>query len=117
MQLEQKLDRARLWERRTFWVVVVSLVLAFGLLPVSASKLFGPADPTETGANWLSVLIGVIQVGATIVFWLGLASYYSRFRPAVQRVSDQLRDQTMLEVLSELRDLRREVESLKSLPR
>ena len=112
MQLEQKLEGARRWERRLTWIVPIALLVAMGLLPVSGGKIFGPPDPSEVGANWLSVSLGAVQVLATIVFWIGLASYVSRIRPALRQTADQLRDQTMQEILGEIRRLRVDVDAL-----
>ena len=112
MQLEQKLERARRWERRLTWAVPCALLLAIGLLPISGGKVFGPADPTETGANWISVSLGAIQVLATIFFWIGLGTYFSRIRPALRQSADQLRDQAIQEILSEVRRLRLDVDML-----
>ena len=113
MKLEQKLERARQWERRLTWIVPIALLVAMGLLPISAGKIFGPADPTEAGANWISVSLGSVQVLATIVFWIGLASYFSRIRPALQQTADLLRDQAIQEILGEVRQLRADVDTLR----
>ncbi len=113
MQLEQRLERARSLENRMKWTIVIALLLAMGLLPVSAGRVFGSPDPGDRNANWFSVSLGAIQVLSTIVFWVGLASYLVRIGPKVRRAAAQLQEQTLLEVLNEVRQLRQDVDLLK----
>jgi hypothetical protein len=109
MQLELKLTQARFRERLTFRIVVAALLTALVLLPVCGMRLFGSPDPGDRTANWLSVSLGAIQVLATITFWVGLASYYSRFRPAVRQLSEDVRDETIRELRDEVRTLQQQV--------
>ena len=115
MQLELKLQQAHRQEKLALRVVVVSLVLALALTFVCGSRVFGSADPGDLGkgATWFSVSLGALHIISSIVFWVGLASYYSRFRPAVQQVSDHLRDEALRETRDELRKLQEQIETLK----
>ena len=109
MQLELKLTQARFRELLTFRVVVAALLTALVLLPVCGMRLFGSSDPGDQTANWLSVSLGAIQIAATATFWIGLASYYSRFRPAVRQLSEDVRDETIRELRDEVRTLQQQV--------
>ncbi len=109
MQLELKLNQARSRELLTFRVVVAALLTALVLLPVCGMRLFGSPDPGDQNANWLSVSLSAIQILATVTFWIGLASYYSRFRPAVRQLSEDVRDETIRELRDEVRTLQQQV--------
>lgn len=113
MKLETELDRrerrAKLVERIVKICLVVSLALTF----VGGSGMIGSFDPWSDKATILSITLGVICVATTVIFWIGLASYFSRFRPAVRRIREDVLHQSIRELQSEVGELRREVSSSK----
>lgn len=108
MQLEQQLSRAEWRERVAGRVIGGALIIALIGMFLSGSHTFGSPDPTEKDANILSVTVGAIHTVATIIFWLGLAAYFSRFRPRIKRLQDQILEES-------IRELREEVKELKKL--
>lgn len=106
MQLELKLTRARVQELWAFRIAAFSLVASFVLMFLCGSRVFGSADPWDRNANPLSVTLGVLNVVLSIIGWVGIASYYSRFRPATRQITDDLRDESVRELREEIRQLR-----------
>lgn len=92
--------------RVTGYVVVGSLIVSLALMYVGGSKLLGDFDPWSKGATFLSVTAGALYWLATILFFVSLASYYSRFQPKVRDAKEQLRDSVILDLQRQLRELR-----------
>lgn len=113
MQLELKLQQAQWREKWTGVAVGVAFVLAIALMFVNGNRLFGSPDPYDASANILSVSLGVLHAIAIAISGLGLASYYSRIRPAVRKASDNLRDESIRELREECHKLRQQVSDLK----
>jgi len=111
MNLERVLSRAERRERIAGYVVVASLVVGLVLMFVGGSRVLGDFDPWSNQATALSVALGVVYVAATVLFWISLASYFSRFRPGVRTARDQLRDAALLDVQRQLRELREQLAS------
>lgn len=112
MQLQEKLRRAEQREKLAFRIVVGALFIAVVTCFLAGARVFGSPDPgdLERGeATWFSVLIGVVYALSLATFWLGLASYYSRFRPATRKISDNLRDESISELREEIRQLRQQL--------
>jgi hypothetical protein len=113
-EYRESLEKAfRTAERRlvlTGWFVVLSGVISLTLLFVGGSKLIGDFDPWSKNANISSVAAGVVFVLATVLFWVSLASYYSRFRPGLKDTKERLRDASILELQRQIRELRDLVE-------
>lgn len=109
MQLEIKLQQAQWREKWTGIVVSIAFCLAIVLMFVNGSRLFGSPDPYDDSANVLSVSLGVLHAAAIAISGLGFASYYSRFRPAVRKLSDNLRDESIRELREEVSELRQQV--------
>lgn len=109
MNLELALNRAERLERITFHVCWISLLLAFGLMFVGGSRIFGSFDPYEETANPLSVAIGVIYVLACIAFPLSLASLYSRFRPRIRSIKHEITDAKLEKLQQEVERLREQL--------
>jgi len=108
--LDKALQRA---ERRLAWtgrVVIGSAMISLTLLFIGGSKLLGDFDPWSKGATPLSVTAGVVYIVATALFFLSLASYYSRFRPRVRETREQMRDMVILDLQRQLRELRAQLE-------
>lgn len=96
-------------ERRVLWtgrICAGSLVVSLALMFVGGSSLIGDFDPWSKGATFWSVAAGAVYWLATIVFFLSLASYYSRLRPRVRDTKDELRDAVVLDLQRQLRELR-----------
>jgi hypothetical protein len=106
-KLERALEKAMRRERLVYWVCAVSCVVMVTLSFVGGSKVLGDFDPWSKGANFWSVTAGVVYVLATILFFLSLASYYSRFRPATRDAGERLRDASILELQQQVRELRK----------
>ena len=105
MELELRIQHAERNEKLAGYVVIAALVIALPTMFASGARWFGSPDPTDNGATVLSVAVAVIWYLATITFWLGLASYFSRFRPAVQRAKENL-------MIESIRELRQEIQEL-----
>ena len=90
MNLHWALNRAERRERITFHICWVSMLVAWGLSFVGGLRIIGSFDPYDPTATLLSVGTGVVFVLACIVFPLSLASLYSRFRPRLQRIRQEI---------------------------
>jgi hypothetical protein len=105
-KLENALTAADRREKRAGRIVVASGVISLTLMFVGGSKLLGDFDPWSKDANVVSVAAGVVYLLATGLFFLCLASYYSRFRPAVRDAKERLRDASILDLQRQIRELR-----------
>lgn len=110
MQLEHQLTHAESRERLTKRVVVGAFLVAAAVFPIIASRVFGGPDPYDKDATVFSVGAAVIYVAAWAVFFIGTASYYSRFLPQVRRAREELRDESIRELRREVAELRQLVE-------
>jgi hypothetical protein len=115
MQLEQQLLRAQRRERVLTWVVTGAFLTAVVTMFLAGSRTFGSPDPFDKNATIISVTLGVIYVLAQAVFFIGMASYLSRFLPRIRRLREELRDATIRESREEIRELREEVGELRRL--
>jgi hypothetical protein len=111
VKLEQQLSRAEWKEKVARRVIVAALLIAMFL---SGSRTFGSPDPGDKGANALSVAVGVIHIVSAITFWVGLASYFSRFVPGVKRARELLLEESIRELRHEVDELRKLVGTLQS---
>lgn len=111
MQLENQLAKAESQERWMKRVAMGSLVVAAAVFPILASRVFGGPDPYDKDATILSVGAGVIYAAALAVFFLGTASYYSRFLPRVRHAREAFQQESLHELRREIADLRRLVEN------
>ena len=112
-EYRRKLERAlRVAERRekwAYWTVVASIVMSCTLALIGGSRLLGDFDPWSKEANIVSVLAGAVYVVSVVVFFVSLASYYSRFRPGVREAKERLRDASLLDLQRQVLELRREI--------
>lgn len=106
MNLELALNRAERFEKIAFHTCWASLLVAVVLSFVGGSKVVGSFDPYDERANPLSITLGIIYVLASIAFPLSLASSYSRFRPRIRSVKQEISD-------AKIDKLQREVEELR----
>lgn len=110
MQLEQQLKRAERNEKLVARIVIAALVISVAAFIPTAAKLFGGADPYDDDATILSVGLGLVYIPAAITFWVGLASYFSRFRAGTQRAKEKLMFESIRELRQEVQELRRIVD-------
>ena len=105
--LDRALMRVERRGRITFHACWVSLLLAWGLSLLGGLRAIGSFDPYDKTANASSIAMGAIFVLACITFPLSLASLYSRIRPRLQRIKDDIRD-------AQTGELQREVEAVRA---
>jgi hypothetical protein len=108
VKLEIALQTAERREKLIGHVVVASCVVSFTLMFVGGSKLLGDFDPWSKNATTTSIATGVVYLLTTVLFFLSLATYYSRLRPAVKDAKERLRDERIL-------DLQRQIEEIRKL--
>jgi len=106
MNLHLALKRAERGERIAFHICWVSMLLAWGLSLVGGLRIIGSFDPYDPAATLLSVATGLVFVLACIVFPLSLASLYSRFRPRLQRIRQEISDVEIGKLQREIKALR-----------
>ena len=111
-KLARSLDAARRNERIAYWVCAVSGVISFLLMFVGGSGVMGDFDPWSKDATPLSIALGVTYVTSSILFWVVLASFYSRLRPGTRRAEESLRDIQMLQMAARLDSLQKDIGSL-----
>ena len=113
-KLTRSLGTARRNERIAYWVCAVSGVTMFLLMFVGGSGVVGGFDPWDKDATPLLIALGVIYVISSVLFWLLLASYYSRFRPATRQADESLRDIQILQIAARLDLMQKDLASLMS---
>lgn len=106
MNLELALNRAERFERITFHVFWVTFLLSWCLAFVGGTQVVGGFDPYNQNATPLSITLGVVYVITCIAWPLSLASLYSRFRPRIREIKEEIRE-------SKIDQLQREVEQLR----
>lgn len=113
-QLARALSTARRRERIAYWICAVSGPISFALMFVGGSGILGSFDPWDKTATPLSIGLAVIFLFSSIVFWVLLASFYSRFRPRTRAAENNLRDAQLLQLASQLEALQKDVAALKN---
>lgn len=106
MKLELALIRAERSERIVFHVCWISFLLSFALTFVGGSRIVGSFDPYGKTANPLSIALGVLYVLATIAWPLSLASVYSRFRPRIRDIKQEISESKIDQLQHEVEQLR-----------
>lgn len=109
MKLEDALTTAQRRERLVGHTAWVSFLIAGVLMFVGGSKVVGDFDPWSRDATILSVTLGAIYCIATLTWPLAIASYFSRFRPRVRDIKEQIRDTTILALQCEIAELRKQI--------
>lgn len=107
--LEDALNRAERNEKLVGRIALICFVVAIALMFVGGSRVLGSFDPWDSNATVLSVTLGVIYCAAGVVFWVALASYFSRFRPRTREAKDTIRDARVLELEHEIKELRKQI--------
>jgi hypothetical protein len=105
-KLETALTTAERREKLVGRIAVASFIISFTLMFVGGSRVLGDFDPWSKNANIVSVTAGTVYILAIVLFFLSLASYYSRFRPGVREARERLRDATILDLQRQIRELR-----------
>src|SRR5262249_7438139 len=90
MKLEQALTVAERREKLAGRIAAVSLVVGVVLMFAAGSKVIGSIDPGDADATILSVSLGVVYWLAVVAGLVAMASYYSRFRPRIREIKDQI---------------------------
>ncbi|MHB8969217.1 MAG: hypothetical protein ACYC4N_02040 [Pirellulaceae bacterium] len=106
MKLEDALTAAQRRERRVGHAAWMSFLIAGVLMFFGGSRVVGSFDPWSRDATVLSVTLGAIYCIAMIIWPLAIASYFSRFRPRVRDIKEQIRDTTILALQCEISELR-----------
>jgi len=109
MKLEQALTVAERREKLTGRIAAVSLVIGVILMFAAGTKVIGSFDPGDPEATITSVALGVVYWLAIVAGLISLASYYSRFRPRIRDLKDQIRDNNILALQYEIAELRKQV--------
>jgi hypothetical protein len=109
MQLEQQLIEAESRERMAKRIVIGALITAFIAFLVAGSQILGSPDPSDDRATPFSMAVGAIYVVAWIVFFVGVASYFSRFMPRLRRAREDVLQASIHELRNEIRELRESV--------
>ena len=109
MKLEDALTTAQRRERLVGHAAWVSFLIACVLSFVGGSRVVGDFDPWEPHATILSVTLGVIYCISWVTWLLAMASYFSRFRPRVRDIKEQIRDTGILALQCEIAELRKQI--------
>ncbi|MGQ0637339.1 MAG: hypothetical protein ACT4QC_22250 [Planctomycetaceae bacterium] len=112
MKLENALASAERREKLTERIAVIAFVAAFILMFVGGTRVFGSFDPFEKEATIVSMMLGVVYVIANVVWPISLAVYFSRFRPRVREIKDQIRDTNILALQCEIDALRKQIAAM-----
>lgn len=106
MNLELALNRAERFERITFHVCWVTFLLSWCLAFVGGTKVVGGFDPYDQNATPLSIALGVVYVITCIAWPLSLASLYSRFRPRIREIKEEINTSKIDQLQQEVEQLR-----------
>jgi hypothetical protein len=109
MKLENALNTAERREKLAGRVGGVSIVVTFALMFAGGTRVFGSLDPWSTDATIVSVTLGAVYWIAVVAGAVGLASYYSRFRPRVREIKEQIRDTHLPALQCEIAELRKQI--------
>jgi hypothetical protein len=112
MKLDNALKSAERRETMAGRVALAAFVVSAILMFVGGAKVFGDFDPTSQGATFVSITLGVIYVVAGITWPVALAVGFSRFRPRVREIKEEIRDNSILALQCEIAELRKEVAAL-----
>lgn len=114
MKLEQALRVAERRETLAGRVAAVSLVIGIVLMFAAGTKVIGSIDPGDADATIMSVSLGVVYWLAIVAGLISMASYYSRFRPRIREIKDQIRDNNIVALQYEIAELRKQISATSS---
>lgn len=106
MNLEFALNRAERNERNTGYVCAIAFVVSFVLMFVGGSQVLGAFDPYDKDANALSVTLGAIYVLASVTWPIALAVGFSRLRPRIANLKQEITDAKIESLQLEVSKLR-----------
>src|SRR5262245_42111422 len=109
MKLENALTAAERREKLTTWIAGISFFVAIVLMFVGGSNAFGAFDPWDKDATLLSVTLGALYAIAMIAWPVALAVGFSRFRPRIREIKEQIRDTSILALQVEIAELRKQI--------
>ena len=112
MNLDIALTAAERREKLAGRVAGVSFVVGVVLMFAAGSRIIGSVDPWDKGATLLSVTLGVLYWLAVVAGLVSMASYYSRFRPRIREIEEQIRDARILALQAEIGELRKQIAGL-----
>jgi hypothetical protein len=112
MKLETALSQAERREKLTGIIAGAAFILALLLMFVGGSRVVGGFDPWSKDATILSTALGVVYALAAVTWPLAMAMYFSRFRPRVRGIKEQIRDTMLLGLQAEVAALRKQVGDL-----
>jgi hypothetical protein len=112
MKLENALATAERREKLAGRVALTAFAVNCVLMFVGGSKVFGDFDPWSRDATIWSVTLGVIYCTAAVTWPLALAIGFSRFRPRVREIKEQIRDTSILALQSEIAELRKQISAI-----
>lgn len=109
VKLENALTTAKRRERLTGHIAWVAFAVSFALMFAGGTRIVGSFDPWEKDATALSVILGAIYCVAMIAWPVALAIGFSRFRPKIRKIEDQIRDANLAALHFEVVELRKQV--------
>jgi hypothetical protein len=109
VKLENALTKAERREKLAGRIAAASFAVSAVLMFVGGSRVFGSFDPWSKDATIVSVALGVVYALAMVVWPLALATGFSRFRPKVIEIKEQIRDTSLLALQSQIAELRNEI--------
>ena len=112
MKLENALTTAERRDKLAARVAGTSFVVAIVLMFVGGSKVFGGFDPWDKDATIVSVTLGVIFAVASVSWPIALAIGFSRFRPRIREIREQIRDTGILALQCEIAELRKQISAI-----
>ena len=112
MNLEHALATAERREKLAAYIAGVAFVVAFVLMFAGGSRVFGSFDPWSKDATILSVTLGIVYAIAMLTWPIALATGFSRFRPRIREIKDQIRDTNVLALRSEIAALRKQMSAM-----
>lgn len=112
MSLENALTAAQRREKVVGRIAGIAFAAGLLLMFVGGSQVAGDFDPWSKNATALSVTLGVLYVAAAVTWPLAMAVYFSRLRPRIRELKEQLRDATLLALQNEVAQLRQQVATL-----
>jgi hypothetical protein len=106
MSLEAALNRAERNERLSFHACWIGFLLAFVLMFVGGTQILGSFDPTDDRATAVSIALASIYALAMLTWPLAAAFYFSRVRPRIKRIKEDIRDAEIAELKRDVAELR-----------
>jgi hypothetical protein len=112
MKLENALTTAERREKLAVRVAGTSFVVAIVLMFAGGAKVFGSFDPWDKDATIVSVTLGVIFAVVSVAWPIALAVGFSRFRPRIREIKEQIRDTSLLALQCEIAELRKQISAI-----